>query len=111
MRNGRAFSLGRAKRIGPPSGHPSWKCIYKRRGSMPHAEAVRDLLAHYAKETFVGRNKELALLARALEQSMPPVSFVHGIGGIGKSRVLEAFTSQARAREAFVVRLDCRQFE
>ena len=42
---------------------------------------------------------------------MPPVSFVHGIGGIGKSRVLEAFTSQARAREAFVVRLDCRQFE
>lgn len=78
---------------------------------MPHAGAVRDLLAHHAKETFVGRNKELALLAKALEQSMPPVSFVHGIGGIGKSRMLEAFTSQARAREAFVVRLDCRQFE
>jgi len=78
---------------------------------MPHAGAVRDLLAHHARETFVGRNKELALLAKALEQSMPPVSFVHGIGGIGKSRLLEAFTSQARAREAFVVRLDCRQFE
>ena len=77
---------------------------------MPHAGAVRDLLAHHAKETFVGRN-ELALLAKALEQSLPPVSFVHGIGGIGKSRVLEAFTSQARAREAFVVRLDRRQFE
>lgn len=78
---------------------------------MPHSGAVRDLLAHHSKETFVGRIKELALLAKALEQSMPPVSFVHGIGGIGKSRLLEAFTSQARAREAFVVRLDCRQFE
>jgi hypothetical protein len=78
---------------------------------MPHAGAVRDLLAHHAKETFVGRNKELALLAKTLEQSIPPVSFVHGIGGIGKSRMLEAFTSLARAREAFVVRLDCRQFE
>jgi len=78
---------------------------------MPHAESVQDLLAHHAKETFVGRNKELALLARALEQSMPPVSFVHGIGGIGKSRLLEAFTSQARACETLVVRLDCRQFE
>ena len=78
---------------------------------MPHAGAVRDLLAHHAKETFVGRDKELALLSRALDQSMPPVSFVHGIGGIGKSRVLEAFTSHARAREALVVRLDCRQFE
>jgi hypothetical protein len=78
---------------------------------MPHAGAVRDLLAHHASETFVGRKKELALLAQALDQSMPPVSFVHGIGGIGKSRVLEAFTTKARAREAFVVRLDCRQFE
>ena len=78
---------------------------------MQHAQTVRELLAHHARETFVGRNKELALLAKALDQSMPPVSFVHGIGGIGKSRVLEAFTIQARARGALVVRLDCRQFE
>ena len=61
---------------------------------MPQAETVQDLLVHHAKETFVGRDKELALLSRALDQSMPPVSFVHGIGGIGKSRMLEAFTSQ-----------------
>mgnify|MGYP001031480221 CR=1 FL=1 len=54
---------------------------------MPHAGAVRDLLANHAKETFVGRNKELALLAKALEQSVPPVSFVHAIGDIGKSRL------------------------
>src|SRR5580700_11191982 len=78
---------------------------------MPYAATVRDLLAQHAEETFVGRSKELALLLKALERSTPPVSFVHGIGGIGKSRLLEAFTTHARARGALVVRLDCRQFE
>jgi hypothetical protein len=78
---------------------------------MAHAEAVRDFLAQNAERTFVGRREELSVLSNALEASMPPVSFVHGIGGIGKSRLLEAFTAQARARKAFVVRLDCRQIE
>lgn len=78
---------------------------------MPQAGAVRDLLARHAEETFVGRKKELALLSEAIGTPVPPVSFVHGIGGIGKSRLLEAFTVQARARQALVVRLDCRQFE
>ena len=78
---------------------------------MPSAATVRDLLVQHAEKTFVGRSKELALLTKALETSVPPVSFVHGIGGIGKSRLLEAFTTQARTRGALVVRLDCRQFE
>jgi hypothetical protein len=78
---------------------------------MPDTGTVRDFLAHHAAQTFVGRTKELAFLSNALDTSMPPVTFVHGIAGIGKSRLLEAFTMQARARKAFVLHLDCRQFE
>ncbi len=78
---------------------------------MPDTGTVRDFLAHHAARTFVGRSKELAFLSNAMEMSMPPVTFVHGIAGIGKSRLLEAFTVQARAGNAFVVVLDCRQFE
>src|SRR5215469_1180746 len=78
---------------------------------MPQAGTVRDLLALRAEASFVGRHKELALLSTVLETSVPPVTFVHGIGGIGKSRLLEAFTAKARAGQAFVVRLDCRQLE
>jgi hypothetical protein len=78
---------------------------------MPQAGIVRDLLTHHAEETFIGRRKELVILSTALESSIPPVSFVHGIGGIGKSRLLESFAAQARTRQAFVVRLDCRHFE
>ena len=78
---------------------------------MSDAGTVRDSLALHAAQTFVGRSKELAFLSNALETSMPPVSFVHGIAGIGKSRLLEAFTAQARARQAVALFLDCRQFE
>ncbi len=78
---------------------------------MSETGTVRDLLANHAEATFVGRKKELALLYKAFEESVPPISFVHGMGGIGKSRLLEAFTRAARARETLVVRLDCRQVE
>jgi hypothetical protein len=78
---------------------------------MQRAEMMRDLLSRQTEKTFVGRHKELAALAKSLEESLPPVTFVHGIGGVGKSRLLEAFAGQARARSAFVVRLDCRHFE
>ena len=41
----------------------------------------------------------------------PQVVFVHGIAGIGKFTLLEAFAEQARSRGATVVRLDCRGVE
>jgi len=78
---------------------------------MPAIGTVRELLADSAQKTFIGREQELEILSEALEAQMPPVTFVHGIGGIGKSRLLEAFSTLARAHKAFVVRLDCRQFE
>lgn len=78
---------------------------------MGDAGTVRELLANHAERMFVGRSDELAILSTILETSIPPVTFIHGIGGIGKSRLLEAFATHARAVEAYVVRLDCRQFE
>jgi len=72
---------------------------------------VRDLLAQKAAEGFVGRAKELKILLDALEGDGPPVIYVHGIAGIGKTSLLETFAVQARGRGATVVRLDCRALE
>jgi len=75
------------------------------------ARHMRDLLVQRAAEGFVGRAKELNILLDTLDGGDPPVVFVHGIAGIGKSTLLEAFASQARVRGATVVRLDCRAIE
>jgi hypothetical protein len=75
------------------------------------APAVRESLAQHAAETFVGRTEELNILSKTLNDSVPPVTFVHGIGGIGKSRLLEAFALQARSGGVIVVRIDCRHVE
>jgi DNA-binding winged helix-turn-helix (wHTH) protein len=76
-----------------------------------NTQTTRDALVGYAEETFVGRTEELAILSKALLGAVPPVTFVHGIGGIGKSRLLEAFALQARSHAATVIRIDCRQVE
>jgi hypothetical protein len=72
---------------------------------------VGDLLKQQAKESFVGRSDEKAALLDILEKKGPLVLFVHGIAGIGKSSLLEAFSAEARGRGATVVRLDCRSME
>src|SRR5262245_22019967 len=71
---------------------------------------IGDLLAQRAREAFIGRSAELEALLSMLDGG-PQVVFVHGIAGIGKSTLLEAFAEQARARGATVVRLDCRGIE
>jgi len=75
------------------------------------AHRVSDLLAQRAMESFVGRTDEKAVLFQMLEAGAPLVLFIHGIAGIGKSRLLEAFSVQARAQGAPVVCLDCRAIE
>lgn len=60
---------------------------------------------------FVGRREELAALGRLLDPEGPGVMHVYGIAGIGKSRLLDVFTAQARASGATLVRLDCRTME
>jgi len=71
---------------------------------------IGDLLAQRAREAFIGRSAELDVLLSMLD-SGPQVVFIHGIAGIGKSTLLEAFAEQARTRGATVVRLDCRRME
>ncbi|MEX1169447.1 MAG: winged helix-turn-helix domain-containing protein [Chloroflexota bacterium] len=54
----------------------------------------------------VGREPERAFLHLVLGEEGPLVVFIHGIGGVGKSALLEAFTAEARAHGATVLRLD-----
>ena len=54
----------------------------------------------------IGRESERAALHLVLERDGPAVVFVHGIGGVGKSALLETFMSDARAGGAVVVSLD-----
>jgi hypothetical protein len=68
---------------------------------------VRDLLDHHVAGSFVGRAEELCLLHDILADDGPVVVHLHGIAGIGKSRLLSAFIQFARAEGATVVRLDC----
>lgn len=75
------------------------------------ARRVGDLLKQQATESFVGRTKELGNFLQTLEEESPLVLFVHGIGGVGKSSLLDVFSTQARERGASLVRLDCRAIE
>ena len=72
---------------------------------------VGDLLAEQASRTFVGRKQELSLLLDVLKDSGPAVVYLHGIAGIGKSRLLSAFTERAQSHDALVIILDCRAVE
>jgi transcriptional regulator/AAA ATPase-like protein len=59
----------------------------------------------------VGRIAERAFLHQVLAEEGPLVVFVHGIGGVGKTSLLEAFTVEARTRGAVVLLLDCGAIE
>ena len=59
----------------------------------------------------VGRESERAFLHSVLGEEGPFVVFIHGIGGVGKSTLVEAFTAEARARGAVVLRLDSGSIE
>lgn len=72
---------------------------------------VRDLLDRHSEDNFIGRRKELASIRELLVDDGPVVVCLHGIAGIGKSRLLGAFAQRARAEGATVVVLDCRRIE
>ena len=59
----------------------------------------------------VGRDLERTFLHHVLDADGPLVVFVHGIGGVGKSALVEAFAGEARARGAIVLRFDCGAIE
>jgi hypothetical protein len=72
---------------------------------------VKDVLAQKANENFVGRREEISVLLQTLADEGPFVTFVYGIGGIGKSSLLEAFAVEGRKQGATFVKLDCREIE
>ena len=72
---------------------------------------VEDLLAEQANRTFVGRKQEMAALLELLSDGGPAVMYVHGIAGIGKSRLIAAFAERARSRDAVAIVLDCHSVE
>jgi predicted Ser/Thr protein kinase len=70
-----------------------------------------DVIAEQANRTFAGRKQEISCLLGTLKDSGPAVVYVHGIAGIGKSRLLAAFVERARDYNAAVIPIDCRAIE
>jgi class 3 adenylate cyclase len=76
------------------------------------ARTISDRLSEVATRTFVGRESELSLLSEAITAADLPflVLFIHGPGGIGKSRLLQA-TLSVIGPEVHRYVMDCREIE
>jgi hypothetical protein len=74
-------------------------------------QRIRDRLIEPERQPFVGRADELAALRHALTDDGAQVTQVYGIGGIGKTSLLNAFADEARQRGCVVVQLDCRDIQ
>ena len=74
-------------------------------------QKLGDLLSERALAHFTGREREVDTLLRLFETGGPLVVHVHGVAGIGKSSLLEAFAGRARAQGIRVIRIDCRTVE
>jgi predicted alpha/beta-fold hydrolase len=71
---------------------------------------VRQLIEERAAG-LVGREDERAVLHGLPEADGPVIVFVHGLAGVGKSTLVQAFANEARDRGATVLHLDCRAIE
>lgn len=76
------------------------------------SRTISDRLLEVAKTSFVGRQRELAVLRDAIEAAELPfvVAFIHGLGGIGKTRLLQATLSSVDPKIRPIV-MDCREIE
>lgn len=72
----------------------------------PTLEATRGPSVAALRGGLIGRETELATLRTVHDDDGPRVLFVHGIGGVGKSALVEAFSASARGHGARVIELD-----
>ena len=72
------------------------------------SQKLQDRLRRHAIKNFVGRQQQLAKLRQILDTDEAFVVFVYGIGGIGKSSLLDMFATQAQDTGDTVIKLDCR---
>src|SRR3989442_3742378 len=63
------------------------------------------------RRDLVGRESELAVLLRMLDEDGPLITFLHGMAGIGKTTLLAELAARARDRGATVIRIDCASIE
>src|SRR5215470_1634780 len=75
------------------------------------AGRLRDRLERSATEAVLGREREMDRILQHFDTDGGVVTFVHGIGGIGKSSVLAAVAPRLADRGARVARLDGRAIE
>ena len=76
------------------------------------AQQLEVLLDERSTRALVGRRGELALLSGMTERAEETLLIhLHGLAGVGKSAILDAFITKERAEGAIVVRLDCRAVE
>src|SRR4026207_1300109 len=103
---GRSSGTGMAR---SPSAHAP-DVVDRKRRPRPMTHTVRQLMDEEASG-LVGRDEEMALLRRMLGDGGPLVVFLHGIAGIGKSAIAEAFAIDARSQGATVLQLDGRAIQ
>ena len=59
-------------------------------------QPLRERIGLQATRNYVGRTQELSRLLNVLDEQKTPVVFVHGIGGIGKSRLARSLPHKPR---------------
>ena len=75
------------------------------------AHRFKEILADQRAQSFIGRTQVMEALLQVLERDDPIVVNIHGIAGIGKSSLLEAFAQKGRLSGRAFVCLDCRAIE
>ena len=82
--------------------------LQDRSAASPTCRTLGDRVAERRRRLFVGRTAEIELFRAALHADDPPFSvlFLHGPGGIGKSRLLDRLAEYAEQAGVRVVRTD-----
>jgi hypothetical protein len=79
-------------------------------GPVREEARIADRLSQLQRRYFVGRQRELKMLGQCIDPDGPAVTFLHGIGGMGKSALLTALALRLQERGVRSVYLDARSF-